>query len=86
MDEFNYKRNILNAPEAWMKVKLIPRPLRLTPYTHRMFCRFGVTPYCTEHVVGYHKTKTHTVFIIRETNLKRLLPPNFGTEPNGGWD
>ena len=70
--EFNYARNIPNLQEPWCHTKRIVLPLRLTPHTHRIFCRFGVCPNYTEHVVGKHRTKTHVVFIVRNRNIGYL--------------
>jgi hypothetical protein len=77
--DFNYQRNIPNLQEPWMHTERVVLPLRLTPHTHRVFCRFGVRPSCHESIVAVHKTKTHNVFIVREKNLnsiKGLLPPS----------
>jgi hypothetical protein len=84
MEGFNYKRNIPNAPEAWMYIKLIPRPLQLQRYTHELRCKHGFTPQQIydalkgKYIVKQWRLPTHQHFLIRDGNLhsiKGLLPP-----------
>ena len=70
--ELNYARNIPNLQEPWMHSKRVVLPLRLTPHTHRIFCKFGIRPSCQECILAVTKTRTHNVFLVRNKGIGYL--------------
>ena len=72
--EFNYARNIPDLQEPWMHSKRVVLPLRLTPHTHRIICRFGVVPHRTERIVGRHRVGNKMVYVVRNAGLGKIPP------------